>query len=225
MRFQNWGWTYALTPNGLQEIGKRVAAHRECTYLPLLDAALSWRLGRDVARHEAADELAGEAERLGMKPSISPDEGENAIWDRHRVWFLTPALAENTPIVSSVEHAQFGEAVDELERQVRRLESVEELKESNQSLDSEQRPDAAADRTKAPGTEPHPGNVSGEPNPTTISLSPGVNGNQIVLLIHGIRTQAEWGPMVRSKIEIPGQVEVVPIKYGYFDALRFWFPF
>ena len=47
----------------------------------------------------------------------------------------------------------------------------------------------------------------------------------MVLLIHGIRTQADWGPMVRSRIEVPGQIEVVPVKYGYFDAFRFWFPF
>ena len=52
----------------------------------------------------------------------------------------------------------------------------------------------------------------------------GVDGYQIVLLIHGIRTQADWGPMVRSKLEIPGQIEVVPIKFGYFDTFRFWFP-
>jgi pimeloyl-ACP methyl ester carboxylesterase len=49
--------------------------------------------------------------------------------------------------------------------------------------------------------------------------------HQVVLLIHGIRTEADWGPMVRSKLEVPGQVEVIPIKYGYFDAFRFWFPF
>jgi tetratricopeptide (TPR) repeat protein len=48
---------------------------------------------------------------------------------------------------------------------------------------------------------------------------------QIVLLIHGIRTQADWGPMVKSKLEVPGQIEVIPIKYGYFDAFRFWLPF
>jgi hypothetical protein len=48
---------------------------------------------------------------------------------------------------------------------------------------------------------------------------------QVVLLIHGIRTEADWGPMVRSKIEVPGKIEVIPIKYGYLDAFRFWFPF
>jgi hypothetical protein len=35
---------------------------------------------------------------------------------------------------------------------------------------------------------------------------------QVVLLIHGIRTEADWGPMVRSKLEVAGQIEVIPIK-------------
>ena len=56
-------------------------------------------------------------------------------------------------------------------------------------------------------------------------LTGAVDGYQVVLLIHGIRTEADWGPMVRSKIEVPGQIEVIPIRYGYFDAIRFWFPF
>src|SRR5271166_4684228 len=225
MRFQNWGWAYALNPDGLQEIRDRLGAHKACTYLPLLDAALSWRLGRYVARHETADELADEAEKLGIKPTMTPDEGEKAIWDRHRVWYMTPALAEKIPIVSPEEHAQLGEAVDELERHVRRLESLEKLREYAESLNRDQRPDGPADGTEAPGTEPSPVDASGEPTLTTIPSSSDVDGNQMVLLIHGIRTQADWGPMVRSKLEIPGQVEVVPIKYGYFDALRFWFPF
>ena len=59
---------------------------------------------------------------------------------------------------------------------------------------------------------------------TAPSATEAVDRYQVVLLIHGIRTQADWGPMVRSKLEVPGQIEVIPIKYGYFDAFRFWFP-
>ena len=61
----------------------------------------------------------------------------------------------------------------------------------------------------------------------SVPLTTGRQGGdyQVVLLIHGIRTQADWGPMVRSKLEVPGKIEVIPIKYGYFDAFRFWFPF
>ena len=65
---------------------------------------------------------------------------------------------------------------------------------------------------------------SSEPDATS-STAGDMDGFQVVLLIHGIRTQAEWRAMVRTKIAVPGQIEVIPIKYGYFDALRFWFPF
>jgi hypothetical protein len=61
--------------------------------------------------------------------------------------------------------------------------------------------------------------------PTASSATEAVDGFQVVLLIHGIRTQADWGPMVQSKLEVPGRIEVIPIRYGYFDAFRFWFPF
>jgi pimeloyl-ACP methyl ester carboxylesterase len=47
---------------------------------------------------------------------------------------------------------------------------------------------------------------------------------QLVLLVHGIRTQAEWQGMVRDSLTRVGTV-VEPIKYEYFDAFRFWFPF
>lgn len=48
---------------------------------------------------------------------------------------------------------------------------------------------------------------------------------EVVLLIHGIRTRANWQPMVERVLrEIPHIVEVYPIKYGYFDAFRFWCP-
>jgi hypothetical protein len=60
---------------------------------------------------------------------------------------------------------------------------------------------------------------------TALSETEVADGYQVVLLIHGIRTEADWGPMVRSKLETPGKIDVIPIRYGYFDALRFWFPF
>jgi hypothetical protein len=67
--------------------------------------------------------------------------------------------------------------------------------------------------------------TSASSEPGTALPNGAVDEFQVVLLIHGIRTQADWGPMVKSKIEVPGQIQVIPIKYGYFDAFRFWFPF
>ena len=49
--------------------------------------------------------------------------------------------------------------------------------------------------------------------------------HQVVLLVHGIRTHASWGEMVASKLEVSGSIDVIPLRYGYFDVFRFWFPF
>jgi len=48
---------------------------------------------------------------------------------------------------------------------------------------------------------------------------------EVVLLIHGIRTQATWQRTVKAVLEeIPG-VFVQESNYGYFDTFRFWCPF
>ena len=46
---------------------------------------------------------------------------------------------------------------------------------------------------------------------------------QVVLLIHGIRTHATWQEMVADNLEEP-DITVIPLRYGYLDVLRFWFP-
>ena len=49
--------------------------------------------------------------------------------------------------------------------------------------------------------------------------------NEVVLLVHGIRTHADWQVMVKRVLqEIPGKY-VQPTSYGYFNAFRFWCPF
>jgi hypothetical protein len=45
----------------------------------------------------------------------------------------------------------------------------------------------------------------------------------VVLLIHGIRTEADWQEMVVQQLTSP-QVRVFPIKYGFFDAFQFLLP-
>ncbi|MGO8900600.1 MAG: hypothetical protein ACLQU5_19960 [Isosphaeraceae bacterium] len=48
--------------------------------------------------------------------------------------------------------------------------------------------------------------------------------NHVVLLIHGIRTTAEWQEMVAQELNaIPG-VKAIPIGYEYLDVVKFWFP-
>ena len=47
----------------------------------------------------------------------------------------------------------------------------------------------------------------------------------VLLLIHGIRTDAAWTSMVRSVMEAETNSRVVVLRYGYFDLLRFLFAF
>lgn len=45
-----------------------------------------------------------------------------------------------------------------------------------------------------------------------------------VVIIHGIRTEATWAKMVSSTIKAEFNLEVKPLKYGFFDLFRFYFP-
>ena len=47
---------------------------------------------------------------------------------------------------------------------------------------------------------------------------------RLVLLIHGIRTEADWADMAKPILE-DEDTKVVPIKYGFFDVFRFICPF
>src|SRR5882762_789827 len=48
-------------------------------------------------------------------------------------------------------------------------------------------------------------------------------GSTVVVLIHGIRTQGEWQEKVAKEFGVPG-VTVYPIKFEFFDILRFILP-
>jgi hypothetical protein len=52
----------------------------------------------------------------------------------------------------------------------------------------------------------------------------GVRVDEVIVLLHGIRTHAEWQEMVRRVLERIPHTKVIPLKYGFFDAFRFWFP-
>ena len=48
---------------------------------------------------------------------------------------------------------------------------------------------------------------------------------ELIFVIHGIRDRARWQSRVKRLLEEIDGVKVIPIRYGYFDLLRFWFPF
>ncbi len=90
-----------------------------------------------MPRHEAADDLADKARRLKIQPTMTPKEGERLIWGRHRDWYMSPALADAIPNVSSAERKQLTDAFDELDRQFRRAESLEELRRQAEASNDE----------------------------------------------------------------------------------------
>src|SRR6266446_2881222 len=54
--------------------------------------------------------------------------------------------------------------------------------------------------------------------------------DRVILLIHGIRTQAEWQGLVQQALQKQGSapgddIKVVPLGYEYFDVFRFLCPF
>jgi hypothetical protein len=48
---------------------------------------------------------------------------------------------------------------------------------------------------------------------------------EVVFLIHGIRDRARWQTRVKRMLEEVEGIKVIPIRYGYFDLIRFWIPF
>jgi hypothetical protein len=55
------------------------------------------------------------------------------------------------------------------------------------------------------------------------TANPTLKPNHIVMLIHGIRTNAEWQGVAVKELS-PHCRRVVPIRYGFFDVISFWFP-
>jgi len=41
----------------------------------------------------------------------------------------------------------------------------------------------------------------------------------IVLLVHGIRTRADWAEMVAHALSVPIGTVVIPVRYGYFGSV------
>lgn len=85
--------------------------------------------------------------------------------------------------------------------------------------------DSGAPVSPQPATVPVETPAPSAPRPATTPRASTARRVEIVLLIHGIRTQAEWQERVKRVLgEIDGTV-VVPVKYGFFDAVRFWWPY
>lgn len=47
---------------------------------------------------------------------------------------------------------------------------------------------------------------------------------EVILVLHGIRDHGEWQESVNKVLSQIPQTVVIPLKYEFFDTLRFWFP-
>src|SRR5262249_26170002 len=99
-RIHRWGWEFVLSPNGLVLVDEKLKLHDETKYVSFLEAAVAWRSGKDVAPHANADAWHREGELRGIKPAMTPDEGEKVIWDRQRDWYMSPVLADSLVQIS-----------------------------------------------------------------------------------------------------------------------------
>lgn len=48
--------------------------------------------------------------------------------------------------------------------------------------------------------------------------------DHLVVLIHGIRTNGAWQNKLAEKLRGHEKVRAIPVGYGYYDVIRFWFP-
>ena len=60
--------------------------------------------------------------------------------------------------------------------------------------------------------------------PSSAPAGPGADPEHLVLLVHGIRTEAHWQERVADVIVRTGLATAQPFRYGYFDLFRFLTP-
>jgi hypothetical protein len=113
-RLKRWRWKYILVDDGLTIIRQRYEVHETKVVEALLDAARSWRQGKDAEMHAGADRLADIAVERGIVPTMSWRAGKAAYGKRHDKWWMSPALAKNIPKVTLEEHGNLGRVIDEL---------------------------------------------------------------------------------------------------------------
>jgi hypothetical protein len=121
-RFHRWGWDLSiLTPEGFARLCERCKADQEARERAVDEVAVSWRtLGKNLATHHGADRAAFAAEQRGVKPTMTPEEGERAYHQRVEELWMKPMIGHAVPEVSLDEHDQLCSAVNELERLARR---------------------------------------------------------------------------------------------------------
>ena len=137
-RVCNWRWEYLFAPDGMNKLVERLQIHNETKRRAMLDAAISRAQARHKFEyHAGADALANEADDIGIEPTMTPEEGDKVLWDRHEEWYMSPTLAGAIPSVTIQENGRLADAVNELEGQFGRLKSREEFRTDSDVIDEQ----------------------------------------------------------------------------------------
>jgi cytochrome c-type biogenesis protein CcmH/NrfG len=81
---------------------------------------------------------------------------------------------------------------------------------------------AVAERRGGPRLSDRPRDHTGAQSIKENAVVP--NRRHVVLLLHGIRTQAEWTQRTAAILERDPEIRARPVRYEFFDALRFLLP-
>ena len=195
-RLLRWGWEFLLTPRGMKELDERLKAHRSTKKFPLLDAARSWRSARKVRKHLGADALADEAIRLGVPPTMTPEEGERVINDQHREWYESPSLGDDAPSFSTEEHEDLSRSIDVVSAYLRNVVAPHALAETRERLEREVREGSfpATDIGHQPEMEPKETETDEAVESTTRVLALDEDGRGIKCIdLAGVKVwESEW---------------------------------
>jgi hypothetical protein len=127
-RLKAWNWEFVLDKAGLVIVRDKTDSHRITTERRYLDAVLSWRCAPDLPPDREADDEADRAESLGIKPTMTPEEGEllrPRLLEERR---FGSALTSQAPHVTYEDHDELDTCVERVCDYFRRMVSPDELR-------------------------------------------------------------------------------------------------
>jgi hypothetical protein len=154
-RLKAWGWEFVLGTDGLSMVHEKLDIHRNTKYHTYLDAVLSSRPALDLPRNRTADDEADRAVMLGIKATMTPEEGERLRQGLLDDWFYSPALTSEKPRITIEEHDELVRSVDIMNAYFRHMIPPDEKFESDggNEVEPPQTSDASAkcnDQSEAP---------------------------------------------------------------------------
>jgi hypothetical protein len=105
-----------------------------------------------------------------------------------------------------------------LQKQIEEAEAkIAKLAQIPQTSEKESPSELASGKAK-------PEEIKDQPYSPEARIPIPIHRKKLVILVHGIRTHAEWQGRIRHLFEVDNQIIVEPLGYGYFDVFRFLCP-